>query len=189
MDLLALSNSAANFLLYFAMSSQVTIWLSPITFDLFSLFCLVWLGCWYIRQMDPPPLLHPWCILSWNSRNLSKQLLFDSGSSSPGAVFLLPVDLGLGAAVGGMRLEINTGCSCYSICNNSRHKMALQSITKLNSYSSFSDILVFVCLCLCLAPCICHCICLSYLCYGFHDIFPKLRNCPTQNLQLVKLET
>ena len=54
--------------------------------------------------MDPPSplLLHPWCILSWNSRNLSKQLLFDSGSSSPGAVFLLPVDLGLGAAVGGM---------------------------------------------------------------------------------------
>ena len=46
----------------------------------------------------------------WNSRNLSKQLLFDSGSLSPGQQIL--VDLGLGAAVGGMRIEINTGYSC-----------------------------------------------------------------------------
>ena len=40
------------------------------------------------------------------------QLLYDSGLSSPGAVFSL-VDLGPGAAVGGMRIEINTGYSCY----------------------------------------------------------------------------
>ena len=33
--------------------------------------------------------------------------------------FFLLVDLGPGAAVGGMRLEINTGNSCYLICNNS----------------------------------------------------------------------
>ena len=65
--------------------------------------------------MDPlppsttPPSMH----LSWNSCNLSKQLLFDSDSSSPGVFFLLLVDMGLGAAVGGMRLEINTGYSCY----------------------------------------------------------------------------
>ena len=117
--------------------------------------------------------LHPQCILSWNSRNLSKQLLFDSGSSSPGAVFLLPVDLGLGAAVGGMRLEINTGCSCYSICNNSRHKMALQSITKLNSYSSFSDILVFVCLCLCLSHVFVIVFVFSIFTPIFHDILAK----------------
>ena len=58
-------------------------------------------------------------------------------------IFFL-VDLGWGAAVGGMRLEINTGYRCYLICNNSRHKMALQSITEPNIYSSFSDILVFV---------------------------------------------
>ena len=50
---------------------------------------------------------HPWV-----------QLLFDSGLSSRGAFFFL-VDLGPGAAVGGMRIEINTGCSCYLICNNS----------------------------------------------------------------------
>ena len=36
--------------------------------------------------------------------------LYDSGSSSPGAFFLLLVDLGSGAAVSGMRIEINTGC-------------------------------------------------------------------------------
>ena len=36
------------------------------------------------------------------------QLLFDSGSS-----FYFQVDLGPGAAVGGMRLEINTGYSYY----------------------------------------------------------------------------
>ena len=40
------------------------------------------------------------------------QLLFISGSSSPGAVFL-QLDLGPGAATGGMGLEINTGYSCY----------------------------------------------------------------------------
>ena len=43
-----------------------------------------------------------------------------------------------------MRIEINT---CFLICNNSQHKMALQLNTELNSYSSFSDILVSVCLC------------------------------------------
>ena len=63
-----------------------------------------------------------------------------------GGVFFL-VDLGPGAAVGGMRIEINTGYSCNLICNNSGHKMVLQMITELNSYSSFSDILVSVCLC------------------------------------------
>ena len=36
----------------------------------------------------PPLLLHPRCILSWTSHNLSKQLLFDSGWSSPGRFFL-----------------------------------------------------------------------------------------------------
>ena len=50
-----------------------------------------------IHQANPPHahtppipllvLLHSQCILSWNSRNLSKQLLFDSDSSSPGAFF------------------------------------------------------------------------------------------------------
>ena len=40
------------------------------------------------------------------------QLPFDSGSSSPWAFFFL-VDPGLGAPVGGMRLEINTGYSYY----------------------------------------------------------------------------
>ena len=34
---------------------------------------------------------------------------FSSGSLSPGAFFLLLVDLGSGAAVSGMRIEINTG--------------------------------------------------------------------------------
>ena len=54
------------------------------------------------------------------------------------------VDLGLGAAVGGMQLEIDTGYSCYLICNNSRHKMALKSITDINSCSSFLSLSVFV---------------------------------------------
>ena len=36
---------------------------------------MLW-GCWYIRQMDIP--LPPWFILSWISRKLSKQLLFES---------------------------------------------------------------------------------------------------------------
>ena len=63
-------------------------------------------------------------------------MLYDSGS--------WPVDLGLGAAVGGMQLEIDTGYSCYLICNNSRHKMALKSITDINSYSSFLSLSVFV---------------------------------------------
>ena len=40
---------------------------------------------------------------------------FDSGLSLTGAVFF-QVDLGLGAAVGGMQIEINTGYSCYFIC-------------------------------------------------------------------------
>ena len=74
------------------------------------------------------------------------QMLFDSSASSPEAVFFL-VDLGPGAAVDGMRIEITTGYSCYIICNNSRHKMAVQSNTERNSYSSFSDILFFDCLC------------------------------------------
>ena len=132
------------------------------------------------------------------------QLLFDSSSSLPGVFFSL-VDLGPGAAVGGMQIEINTGyiCylttvivagsgtvgsgwrhadrdkhgySCYLICNNSWHEMALQPIIELNSYSSFSNILVFV------LPCNCHCNCLSYLYYDFHDILPKLRHCLTHDL-------
>ena len=57
------------------------------------------------------------------------QMLFDSSASSPEAVFFL-VDLGPGAAVDGMRIEITTGYSCYIICNNSRHKMALQLMTE-----------------------------------------------------------
>ena len=108
------------------------------------------------------------------------QLPFDSGSSSLGAVFFL-VDLGPGAAVGGMRIEINTGCSCYLICNNSWNKMALQSITELDSHSSFYNILVFVCIGLCLSPCICHCICLFYHYYNFHDILPKFAMASTHS--------
>ena len=42
------------------------------------------------------------------------QLLFDSGSSSPGGICFL-VDLGPGTAVSGMRIEINTGYSCFLI--------------------------------------------------------------------------
>ena len=80
------------------------------------------------------------------------------------------MDLGLGTAVGGMRIEINTGYSCYLICNNSWHRMALQSITEFDSFSLFSVILVFVCLCLCLYSCICH----FYLNYDFQNIPPKL---------------
>ena len=38
------------------------------------------------KANGPPTPPHPWCILSWNSHNLSKQLLSDSGWSSPGAV-------------------------------------------------------------------------------------------------------
>ena len=60
-----------------------------------------------------------------------------------GAVFFL-VHLGPGAPFSGMRIEINTWYSCYLICNNSRHRMALQSITEYNSYSLFSVMLVFV---------------------------------------------
>ena len=83
------------------------------------------------------------------------------------------MDLGQGAAVGGMRLEISTGYSCYLIYNNFRHRMALQSNTEFNSYYLFSVILVFVCLCLCISPCICHCICLFYL-YMPSKIFPEV---------------
>ena len=50
------------------------------------------------------------------------------------AGFIFLVDPSPGAAVGGMRIEINTGYSCYMICNNSRHKMALQLITELYSH-------------------------------------------------------
>ena len=151
MDLLALSNSAANFLLYFAMSSQVTIWLSPITFDLFSLFYLVWLGCWYIRQMDPPtPLLHPWCILSWTSHNLSNQFLFDCSLSLPRA-FFFPFGSGLGGS-GWRHVEIKAGNSCYLIYNYSQHKMALLRLLNLTiilhsppflSLSIFAFVFVF----------------------------------------------
>ena len=95
-------------------------------------------------------------------------------------VFFL-VDLGRGAAVGGMRIEINTRYSCYLICNNAWNKMALQSITELDSHSSFYNILVFVCLCLCLSPCICHCICLFYFYYNFHDILPKFAMASTHS--------
>ena len=45
------------------------------------------------------------------------QLLFISGSSSPGAVFFLLLDLGPGAAAGGMGIEINTGYSCYLLAD------------------------------------------------------------------------
>ena len=62
--------------------------------------------------------------------------------------FFPPLDLVPGAAVGNMRIEIKTGNSCYLIYNNARQNMA---ITELNSYSSFSAILVFVYLCLCLS--------------------------------------
>ena len=41
---------------------------------------------------------HPRCIFSWNSRNLSNQLLFDSGSSSPGAVFVFSSGSGPGGS-------------------------------------------------------------------------------------------
>ena len=41
------------------------------------------------------------------------QLQFNSGSSSPGVVFFLLLDLGPGAAACGMGIEINTGYSCY----------------------------------------------------------------------------
>ena len=91
-----------------------------------------------------------------------------------GSFFL--VDLRLGAAFSGVRIEINTvdGYSRYMICHKSRHRMVLQLITKFNIYSLFSNfsVFVFVCLCPCLIPCICHCICLFYLYYAFHDLFP-----------------
>ena len=73
--------------------------------------------------------------------------------------FFFLVDLGPGAAVGGMRLEINR----VAICNNSWHKMTLQSITELNSS----------CLCLSLSLSF-PCICLFYLYYGYPDNFPKV---------------
>ena len=95
--------------------------------------------------------------MHFDSKNLSKELLFDSGMRieintgyscyltaarrCQGQFFL--VDLGPGAAVGGMWIEINTGYGCYFICNNSRRRMALQSISEFRSYSLFSVILVF----------------------------------------------
>ena len=54
-----------------------------------------------MHKANGAPTPHPRCILSWNSRNLSKQLLVVAW----GVSFL--VDLGPGAAVGGMRLEKN----------------------------------------------------------------------------------
>ena len=50
--------------------------------------------------------------------------------------------LGPGAAVGRMRIEINTGYSCYLICNDSQYRIALQLIPELNSHSLFSVTLV-----------------------------------------------
>ena len=100
------------------------------------------MGCWYLPQMeDPPP--H---ILDAFSLELTQ--LFQTGAIwqrlvvAEGSFFL--VDLGQGAAVGGMRLEISTGYSCYLIYNNFWHRMALQSNTEFNSYYLFSVILVFV---------------------------------------------
>ena len=102
-----------------------------------------------MHKANGAPTPHPRCILSWNSRNLSKQLLVVAWGVSflvdlgPGAAVggmrlekniryscyltaacrrrgvFFLVDLGRGAAVGGMRIEINTGYSCYLICNNS----------------------------------------------------------------------
>ena len=46
----------------------------------------------------------------------------------------------------------------------------------MNSYSSFSDILVFVCLCLGLTPCIFHCICLNITSQYINQIYWKTRN-------------
>ena len=127
-----------------------------------------------MHKANGAPTPHPRCILSWNSRNLSKQLLFDnslslpraffpsgsgprssgwqhtardkhwvqllfdSGSSLLGAVFF-PSGSGPGAAVGVMQIEINTGYSCYLICKNSRHRMALQSSTVLNTVKCMPD--------------------------------------------------
>ena len=57
------------------------------------------------------------------------------------------MDLGLGAAVSGMRIGINTGHSRYMICNNSIHRIALWSSTELTVvlYSStFLSLSVFV---------------------------------------------
>ena len=99
------------------------------------------LDCWYIRQMDPPPL-HSTLDAFW--------------------VGFFPRS---GPGVDGTQIKINTGYSCYLICNNSRHRMAVQSIYDINSYSLVSVILVFVCLCLFRSPYICHCICLFYLYY------------------------
>ena len=46
----------------------------------FKIVSLIILGMSIHKAKGPsPPKPHPWCILSWNSRNLSKQLLFDSG--------------------------------------------------------------------------------------------------------------
>ena len=59
--------------------------------------------------------------------------------------------------------------------------MALQSITELNSYSSFSDILFLVCLCLCLSHV--YVIVFVFPIFTMTSMhFPKLRHCPRQKL-------
>ena len=66
----------------------------------------VWCGSWLKAQGWPRGS-------SWWHADRDKhgvQLLFDSGSSSPGGICFL-VDLGPGTAVSGMRIEINTGHS------------------------------------------------------------------------------
>ena len=65
--------------------------------------------------------------------------------------FFSLVDLGPGATVGGSRIEINIGLSCYLICNDSWRRMALQPNAEFNSYYLFSIILVFVSRCLSLS--------------------------------------
>ena len=64
--------------------------------------------------------------MEWYSCKHWVQLLFDSGLSSRGAFFSL-VDLGLGAAVGGMRIEINTGYSCYLTAARRRRELFCSS--------------------------------------------------------------
>ena len=64
--------------------------------------------------------------------------------------------------------------------------MALQSITELDSHSSFYNILVFVCLCLCLS----HVFVFSIFTKYFHGIFPKAATfTATQYMQITKVST
>ena len=57
------------------------------------------------------------------------QLLFDSDSSSLGVGFFL-VDLGPGAAVGGMQLEVNIGYSCYLTAARRRQGQVFSSVSE-----------------------------------------------------------